>query len=50
LTLFDIPHDEGGFDTEDLVGATARALLIQEEGTDGVIRNRLRLPRMKDGA
>lgn len=49
LTLFEVAYEEGeGFDTDDLQGQTARGLLTQEEGDDGVIRNRLRLPRLKE--
>lgn len=47
VTLFGIGYDERGFDTDDLVGAVARGTLVQEEGDDGVIRNRIKLPRLK---
>lgn len=46
LTVFGVAYDERGFDTDDLVGATCRCSLIQEEGDDRVIRNRLKLPRL----
>lgn len=46
LQCFGIKYD-GGFDTEDLVGATGRAFLVQEEGDNGEVYNRLRLPRLK---
>lgn len=42
---FDVPED---FDAEDLVGETGTCMVIQEEGQDGVVRNRLKLPRLKD--
>lgn len=48
LTLFDVPFDTGGFDMEQLLGQTARCLLTQEEGDDGVVRNRMKLPRIKE--
>ncbi len=48
LHAFGVPIQDGGFDTEDLLGATATMMVGQEEGDDGVIRNRLRIPRMKD--
>lgn len=48
LTLFGVRFDEAGFDTEELLGATARCLLTQDEGDDGVVRNRLKLPRLKE--
>lgn len=42
---FDVPED---FDEGDLPGQTARCFVGQEEGNDGIMRNRLRLPRLKD--
>lgn len=48
LTLFEVGFQDGGFDSEDLLGQTAKGMLIQEEGEDGIIRNRLRLPRLRD--
>lgn len=48
LEVFGIPHEGDGFDTEDLVGAEGRCMLVQQEGDDGVIRNALRLPRLAD--
>lgn len=48
LATFGIRYDGEGFDTEDLVGATGKAFLTQEEGDDGGVYNRLRLPRIKD--
>lgn len=47
VTLFGVAYDERGFDTDDLVGATARGPLVLEEGDDKVIRNRLKLPRLR---
>lgn len=48
LDCFGIAFDENGFNTEDLVGATGRSLVIQEEADDGNVYNRLRLPRLKE--
>src|SRR5262245_17071364 len=48
LTVFGVRYDEAGFDTEELLGATGESLVIQEEGDDGVVRNRLKLPRIKE--
>jgi Protein of unknown function (DUF669) len=48
LTLFGVEYSSEGFDSEDLLGQTARGMLIQEEGDDGVVRNKLRLPRLRD--
>jgi len=48
LTAFDVGFDEGGFDPQELQGRTAKCLLTQEEGDDKVIRNRMRLPRIKE--
>ena len=48
LECFGIAYDDDGFDTEDLPGATGRSLVVQEEGDNGVIYNRLRLPRLKE--
>lgn len=47
LELFGIEWTPDGFDTDDLVGATARGFLGQEEGDDGNMYNRLRPPRLK---
>lgn len=47
ITLFGVGYDERGFDTDDLVGATCRGYVIQEEGDDKVVRNKLRLPKLK---
>ena len=43
--LFDVPED---FDAPDLVGKTAVGYLKQETGDDGVVRNRLVPPRLRD--
>lgn len=48
LTLFDVPFDESGFDSADLMGKTGRCFLTQEEGDDGVLRNKMKLPRIKE--
>ena len=45
LLAFGIPYEKG-FESEDLVGATGKCLVYQEEGDDGNIYNRLRLPRL----
>jgi len=42
---FDVPED---FEVADLSGAVAHAYLTQEVGNDDIIRNRLRLPRLKE--
>jgi hypothetical protein len=47
LTCFGIRFDEGGFDSDDLIGATGHCLVIQEKGDDGNTYNRLRPPRLK---
>ena len=47
LVHFEVPHEGRGFYTEDLIGATARCLVIQQKGTDGTIYYRLGLPRLK---
>jgi hypothetical protein len=48
LHMFGVPMEKGGFDSQDLVGATARCYLSQEEGDDGNVYNRLKLPRLKE--
>lgn len=48
LTAFGVPTEDGGFNSDDLPGQTARCFLSQEEGDDGQIYNRLRLPRLKE--
>lgn len=49
LQMFGVPANDG-FDPEDapqiLPGLTAKCPVVQEEGDDGVIRNRLKLPRV----
>lgn len=42
---FDVPEE---FDAEDLVGETGTSFVSQEEGDDEIVRNRLKLPRLKD--
>lgn len=49
LSVFGIKYDPHGFDTDELVGATAtKAMVVQESGDDDIIRNKLRLPRLKE--
>lgn len=48
LATFGIRYDGEGFDTDDLVGATGKGFVAQEEGDDGSVYNRLRLPRLKE--
>lgn len=49
LSVFGIPFDPNGFETESLEGATAhKAMVIKEVGDDNIERNRLRLPRLKE--
>lgn len=44
---FDIPHEDGGFDTDDFPGKTAFVTVTAEENKDdGKVYNRLRLPRL----
>jgi hypothetical protein len=45
--LFGVEWGANGFDTDDFQGRTGRCLLVQEEGDDKVVRNRLKLPRLK---
>ena len=47
LAHFEVPYHDRGFYTEDLLGATTRCLVIQEEDSDGTIWNRVRVPRLK---
>jgi hypothetical protein len=44
-SVFDLQED---FDVEDLKGETGNCFVQVEEGDDGVMRNRLKLPRIKD--
>jgi hypothetical protein len=46
-SLFKIPYDETGFDTDDFTGSKARAELTTEE-RNGNTYNKLILPRLKD--
>jgi hypothetical protein len=49
--LFSIPYSEDGFDTDDIMGATARAGISQEERRDGKgPQNTLRVPRLPENA
>jgi hypothetical protein len=48
LELFGVDYSDGGFDSDDLVGQTARCFLIQENDENDIPRNRLRLPRLRD--
>lgn len=45
-SVFDL--DPENFDEQDLVGQTGSCFVTQETGEDNVVRNRLRLPRLKD--
>ena len=47
LVHFEVPYDGKGFNTEDLLEATARCLVIQQKGSDGTICNRVQVPRLK---
>ena len=47
LAAFDVPHDKKGFNTEDMMGCTAKDVaVIQEERDDmpGSISNKIKLP------
>jgi len=46
LAQFNIPGDSNGFDTDDLVGATAECMLTLGEDDKGNARNELRLDRL----
>lgn len=49
LAAFGIRHEDNGYDDEDLAGATAHCMLVQEEDDrNGELQNRLRLPRLKE--
>lgn len=49
--VFGISYEDGGFDTDDAVGATGNCMVIQTEPTDEYpSRHDLRLPRVEDGA
>lgn len=48
LTCFGVAFEGNGFNTEDLVGQTGRCMVTQEDGDDGNVYNRLRLPRLKE--
>jgi hypothetical protein len=45
IACFDLRED---FEVEDLPGETGTSFVVQEEGDDGIVRNRLKLPRIKD--
>jgi hypothetical protein len=46
---FDVGFDEGGFDAQDFLGKTGRVMLtLDDSADDGVIRNKMRLPRLKE--
>lgn len=50
LAVFGVPFEEGGFNSEDLVGATGTCLVVQEANKDtDEVFNRLRLPRLRKG-
>jgi hypothetical protein len=44
--VFDV--DPSDFDETDLKGQTGTCPVVQEEGDDGEVRNRLKLPRIKE--
>lgn len=46
LTLFEVAYQDDGFNSEDLVGQTARGLLTIEDGDNGQKFNRLNPPRL----
>ncbi len=48
LECFGIPYEGDGYNTDDFVGATGRSFLSQETGDDNVVRNRLKLPKLKE--
>lgn len=48
LQAFGVAMQADGYDDEDLPGATAKCMVVQEEGDDKVIRNRIRLPRLRE--
>jgi hypothetical protein len=48
LQCFGIPHEGAGFNTDDLLGATGRCFVGQEEADDGNVYNRLKLPKLKN--
>lgn len=48
LATFNIKGDSDGFDTDDFVGSTGRALIIQGEDDKGEPRNELKLPRLDE--
>jgi hypothetical protein len=43
--VFDL---EDGWEVDDLVGQTGTCMVTQDEGDDNVVRNRLKLPRIKE--
>lgn len=45
MSVFDLDED---FDEDDMPGQTGRCFVTQETGDDDVVRNRLRLPRLKE--
>lgn len=48
LAAFNISGDDGGFDTDDFVGATGRMLVTQGEDDKGDPRNEIKLPRLDE--
>lgn len=47
LQAFGVVYEGNGYDDEDLPGSTGRMTVDQEEN-DGMVFNRLRLPKLKD--
>lgn len=49
LSVFGIPFEAGGFNDEDVNGATGRCMVVQDEPDEnGNIWNKLRMPRLKN--
>ena len=47
LKAFNIPFEKNGFNTEDLVGATASDIFVKQEEYEGSVNNRVSLPRVE---
>jgi len=47
LVAFDVGHDDGGFDSDDLLGQVGKCLVIQEKADDGNTYNRIKPPRLR---
>ena len=44
MEVFNIPYEATGFNSDDIPGSVGKCLVVQQEGDDKVIRNKLRLP------